>query len=84
MTTLSTTRVTVDLPSDDYASLRIAAAQAGKGESMASLIRQLVRAYLDAEAAEDAADIAIARARVGSGGKVYTTDEMHTQLADIL
>jgi len=80
-----TARLTVDLPVADYIGLRIAAAEAGRGVSMSSLIRALVRWYLDAEATEDAADIAVAKARItASGGATITTAELDARLAGIL
>ena len=83
--TVETARLTVDLPVADYTGLRIAAAEAGRGVSMSSLIRALVRWYLDSEDAEDAADLALAKARIAaSGGATITTEQLNAQLADLL
>jgi len=84
-TDTETARLTVDLPVADYTGLRVAAAAAGRGVSMSSLIRGLVHWYLDAADAEDAADIAKAKARIAtSGGKTITTAELDARLAAIL
>ncbi|MDR0593462.1 MAG: hypothetical protein LBG60_09480 [Bifidobacteriaceae bacterium] len=56
-----TTRLTVDLADDEYRSLKIAVATAGKGVTMSSVVRSLVRDHL--EALEDRADVALVEAR---------------------
>ncbi|MDR1189655.1 MAG: hypothetical protein LBK95_19750 [Bifidobacteriaceae bacterium] len=67
MTTLAEgqTRITLDLPQADYAALKIAAAVEGQGASMSSILRRLVREYLeDGNRLDDAYDLAMARARL--------------------
>ncbi|MDR1431678.1 MAG: hypothetical protein LBI99_06120 [Propionibacteriaceae bacterium] len=62
--TTGKTRVTVDLPNDDYLMLRIAVAEAGKGVTLSSVVRELVHDYL--ERLQDDADQALAKKRKGS------------------
>ncbi|MDR0627739.1 MAG: hypothetical protein LBG11_10905 [Bifidobacteriaceae bacterium] len=56
-----TTRLTVDLADGEYHSLRVAAATAGKGVTISSIVRSLIHNYL--EARQDEADIAMVEAR---------------------
>jgi len=81
-----TERVTVDLPVDDYTGLRYLAAVMGRKASMSALIRLAVKDLLaKAEAAEDAADMALIKKRLAaSGGKTITTEELNARLADAL
>jgi len=82
---IATSRVTVDLPNDEYQELRLAAAAGGRGSSMSSVIRDAIRSFLDAEAAEDAADIAFAKKRLAaSDGATISTEELNARLADLL
>jgi len=78
-----TSRVTVDLPTDDYTALRYMAAGVGRKASMSSLIRLAVRELLErAEAAEDAADLEFATSRVkATNGATITTAELDKRLA---
>jgi len=66
MTTLAedNARITVDLPRDDYNRLKIAAAVAGRGQSMSSLVRQVVHTFLNSDdSLQDVYDAALIRAR---------------------
>jgi len=86
MTTVVTdkARVTVDLPAADYAALRMAAAEEGRGATMSGIIRRLVSLYLDAVRAEDEADLAFIRTRLeSSAGATMTTAELDAKLADL-
>lgn len=59
-----TTRLTVDLPDDDYLMLKVAVATAGKGVTLSSVVRDLIHEYL--ENLQDDADITLVNARQGS------------------
>jgi hypothetical protein len=57
-------RITLDLPQVDYEALKVAAALEGRGGSMSSIMRRLVREYLeDGDRLDDAYDLAMARVR---------------------
>ena len=55
------TRLTVDLPDDDYLLLKVAVATAGKGVTLSSVVRNLIHEYL--ENLQDDADLALVHTR---------------------
>jgi hypothetical protein len=70
--------LTVDLADDDYQQLRIAAATAGKGVTISSVVRSLVHDYL--ERLQDEADLAMVEARRDS--PVISGSEARQRWAD--
>jgi len=61
VTKAPTTRLTVDLPDDDYLMLKVAVATAGKGVTLSSVVRDLIHEYL--ENLQDDADWALINSR---------------------
>jgi len=72
-----TTRLTVDLPDDDYLMLKVAVATAGKGITLSSVVRDLIHQYL--ESLQDEADHALVGARRDS--PVVSGEEVRARFA---
>jgi len=61
----------------------MAAATGGRGSSMSKILRKLVQDFLDAEVAEDAIDLDLARKRAATAEASHTTTEMREILASM-
>jgi hypothetical protein len=67
------TRLTVDLADDDYYMLRMAAASAGKGVTISSLVREMIHDWLEDQ--QDRVDIAMVQERRAAGGPILAGAE---------
>jgi Arc/MetJ-type ribon-helix-helix transcriptional regulator len=78
-----TARITVDLPMEDYDALKVAAALAGRGQSMSSLVRRLVRLFVrdDDDELQDAFDQAVVRFRRDDPRPWISADEVKQRVA---
>ncbi|MDR1767875.1 MAG: hypothetical protein LBR32_05525 [Propionibacteriaceae bacterium] len=74
------TRLTVDLADDDYQALRMAAVAGGKGVTISSVVRNLIRDYLDK--AEDEADLQLIAARKAENRPLLSGEEVRRRLVE--
>jgi Arc/MetJ-type ribon-helix-helix transcriptional regulator len=73
------TRITVELPDEDYRIMKVAAAAGGRGASMSSLIRGLVHDYV--ERLQDETNIALVLERMQDTRPRLTGTEVADRLA---
>ncbi|MDR1443014.1 MAG: ribbon-helix-helix protein, CopG family [Bifidobacteriaceae bacterium] len=76
---LEPTRITVELPAEDYLVLKVAAAAGGRGASMSSLIRDLVHEYV--ERLQDEVDVRVVLERMADARPRLSAQEAQTRLA---
>lgn len=72
------TRITIDVPREDYQGLKILAALSGKGVTMSSILRGVIHDFL--ETSEEAADIALAQERFARKRPTISDAEASGQL----
>ncbi|MDR1426541.1 MAG: ribbon-helix-helix protein, CopG family [Bifidobacteriaceae bacterium] len=73
------TRITVELPAEDYLVLKVAAAAGGRGASMSGLIRDLVHEYV--EQLQDEVDVRVVLERMADARPRLSAQEVQTHLA---
>ncbi|MDR1426818.1 MAG: hypothetical protein LBJ08_03555 [Bifidobacteriaceae bacterium] len=73
------TRITVEIYDDDYRTLRMASARAGKGMSVSRLVREVIHEW--AEQAQDEADRALATERLRDLSPDVPGDPVRARLA---
>ncbi|MDR1427672.1 MAG: hypothetical protein LBJ08_07945 [Bifidobacteriaceae bacterium] len=73
------TRITVEIYDEDYRTLRLASARAGKGMSVSRLVREVIHDW--AEHAEDEADRTLAAERLQDRRQDVPGDAVRDRLA---
>jgi hypothetical protein len=73
-------RITVERPQSGYRVLKVAAAAAGDGVSMSSVIRDLVHEYV--EALQDEADLALVLELMADPRPRLSKEDLRTHLAE--
>ncbi|MDR1790657.1 MAG: hypothetical protein LBR20_03205 [Propionibacteriaceae bacterium] len=75
-----TERITIDLPAQDYAGLKLVAAAGGRGSTMTGIVRRLIHEYLASN--EDAADLALVAQRARDSAPSLTSQQVDQALAE--